>query len=172
MFHQLPTSWFVQCRYIHTTALYYWPNTTGMTHLKVAYRVTVAKPEGSGPFERSGHKAENNIKNGLGKIMWECAGEWRNLSEDRWWGVVNMGVNFHGILLLFEWLLGSKGGPVQRDQFISPCSRIDVTRCGSWCKNCALDQNTRTRGWMDGSCDRSVTMVTTLRTLVGDAPYA
>ena len=23
------------CRYIHTTALYYWPNTTGMTHLKI-----------------------------------------------------------------------------------------------------------------------------------------
>jgi hypothetical protein len=37
--------------------------------MRLAYRVTVAKPEGKGPFERSGHKAENNVKNGLGRIM-------------------------------------------------------------------------------------------------------
>ena len=140
--------------------------------MRLAYRIIVAKPEGNGPFERSGHKAENNTKNGLGKIVWYCAEEWRNLSEGRWCCVVNMGVNFQGIFVLVEWMLGSHGGPVQRDQFISPCSHLDVTRCGSWCKNCALDQNTMTRGWMGGTCDRSVTMVTTLRTLVGDAPYA
>jgi hypothetical protein len=37
--------------------------------MRLAYRVIVAKPGGKGPFERSGHKAENNITNGLGKIM-------------------------------------------------------------------------------------------------------
>jgi len=37
--------------------------------MRLAYRIIVAKPEGNGPFERSGHKAENNTKNGLGKIV-------------------------------------------------------------------------------------------------------
>ena len=31
-------------------------------------KIIVATPEGNWPFERSGHKAENNTKNGLGKI--------------------------------------------------------------------------------------------------------
>jgi len=30
-------------RYIHTTALYYWPNTTGMPHLKIAFTTFIAK---------------------------------------------------------------------------------------------------------------------------------
>jgi len=29
--------------------------------MTLAYRVIVAKPEGKGPFERSGHNADNNI---------------------------------------------------------------------------------------------------------------
>jgi len=37
--------------------------------MKLAYRVIVAKPEGKGSFERSGHKAEKNIMNGLRNIM-------------------------------------------------------------------------------------------------------
>ena len=52
--------------------------------MRLAYRVIISKPEGKESFARSGHKAENNIKNCLGKIMRECAGEWRNLVEDRY----------------------------------------------------------------------------------------
>jgi hypothetical protein len=37
--------------------------------MRLAYRVIVAKPEGKRPFERSGHKTENNIENNLGKII-------------------------------------------------------------------------------------------------------
>ena len=37
-------------RYIHATGLYYWPNTTGMTHLKLTGSQPVKKfPEGSLP---------------------------------------------------------------------------------------------------------------------------
>jgi hypothetical protein len=37
--------------------------------MRLAYRDIVAKPEGKGPFERSGNEAEDNIKNYLEKMM-------------------------------------------------------------------------------------------------------
>jgi hypothetical protein len=37
--------------------------------MKHAYRVLVSTAEGKEPFGRSCHKAENNVKNGLVKIV-------------------------------------------------------------------------------------------------------
>ena len=50
-------------RYIHTTTLYYWPNTTGMPHLKILHTINRRKANWTGRKKWQEDEEEDVINN-------------------------------------------------------------------------------------------------------------
>ena len=62
---------------------------------RVVHKVLVGKPEGKRPLGRPRYRWLNNIKIDLEEVGRGC-GDWMDLAQDRdrWWGLVNMVMNF------------------------------------------------------------------------------
>jgi hypothetical protein len=61
-----------------------------MVAIRNAYKISVGRPEGKRPLGRPRRRWEDNIRMGLGEVVWKGV-DWMNLAQDRdlWWAVVN-----------------------------------------------------------------------------------